>query len=156
VCAYARLLDGCTQSAARSAFCVNVGLASNCTYAAAKDAYCAQNSAFADYPCLNVPVVVIAGTTEEPSSTRINARVDRIYQEAYQRTRQELERQIWDSYPGMTMTEIFGNHLQRIRSFQRSAPEQSLQTTLSSPLSPQTSTEDFARLLGHYRQWRSG
>lgn len=65
VCGYARLLGGCTQSAARSAFCVNVGLASNCTYAAARDAYCAQNSAFADYPCLGVPVVVIAGTNEE-------------------------------------------------------------------------------------------
>lgn len=65
VCASMGVLSGCTQSAARSAFCVKVGLASNCTYAAAKDAYCAQNSAFADYPCLNVPVVVIAGTNEE-------------------------------------------------------------------------------------------
>lgn len=64
VCAAQGLPSGCTQSAARSAFCVRVGLASNCTYTTARDAFCAQNSAFADYPCLNVPVVVIAGDNE--------------------------------------------------------------------------------------------
>lgn len=65
VCAKMGVPSGCTQSAARAAFCVNVGLASNCTYTAARDAYCARNSAFPDYPCLGVPVVVIAGTNEE-------------------------------------------------------------------------------------------
>lgn len=65
VCASMGLPSGCTQSAARSAFCVSVGLATNCTYAAARDAYCARNSAFNDYPCLGVPVVVIASNAAE-------------------------------------------------------------------------------------------
>ena len=65
VCGFVRLSAGCTQAAARTAFCTNVALPSNCTYVAARDAFCAQNSAFADYPCLGVPVIVIASTNEE-------------------------------------------------------------------------------------------